>query len=396
MRLRYQSNRAILHTDARLLPAERRAWASWNYHRLEAERDEATLTYYLNRLQGIDSATPVLVTLNRDEAIDPGQGAGPHGVRPPGSGPGRGAGQGPPGSRSTAPGAPGSPAHTGAMASTRTACAVRWRRVGPWGWCGDRRGCRHHHGLLRVGETGRRGGGGAGNRPRDRRGPTGTRTACAAPCTRVYWSTRASARDRRTRSATGWPCRCSTWPRSTPSWACTRPGRRGRAAPVRFRREDFLGDPAVPARRGGAGPGGRAHRARPRGPGRPAGQPAHLGLAVQPHQPLLLCRLSPEPGGETGPIGSLVAEVENTPWHERHAYVVGPPGRHRFAKELHVSPFLPSHLDYELRYSAPGPRLTVALDVLQGDQRLFAAVLFLRRRALDRAALGRSSGSTRP
>ena len=50
---------------------ERRAWASWNYHRLEAERDEATLTYYLNRLQGIDSATPVLVTLNRDDAIDP-------------------------------------------------------------------------------------------------------------------------------------------------------------------------------------------------------------------------------------------------------------------------------------------------------------------------------------
>ncbi len=71
--LRYQSNRAVLHTDASLLPAERRAWASWNYHRLGAEQDEATLTYYLNRLQGIDSATPVLVTLNRDEAIDPGK-----------------------------------------------------------------------------------------------------------------------------------------------------------------------------------------------------------------------------------------------------------------------------------------------------------------------------------
>ena len=69
--LRYQPNRATLHTDASLLPTERRAWASWNYHRLEAERDEATLTYYLNRLQGIDSTTPVLVTLNRDDAIDP-------------------------------------------------------------------------------------------------------------------------------------------------------------------------------------------------------------------------------------------------------------------------------------------------------------------------------------
>jgi predicted NAD/FAD-binding protein len=69
--LRYQPNRATLHTDASLLPTERRAWASWNYHRLEAEREEATLTYYLNRLQGLDSATPLLVTLNRDDAIDP-------------------------------------------------------------------------------------------------------------------------------------------------------------------------------------------------------------------------------------------------------------------------------------------------------------------------------------
>ena len=69
--LRYQPNRATLHTDVSLLPTERRAWASWNYHRLEADRDEATLTYYLNRLQGIDSTTPVLVTLNRDDAIDP-------------------------------------------------------------------------------------------------------------------------------------------------------------------------------------------------------------------------------------------------------------------------------------------------------------------------------------
>src|SRR5664279_824245 len=81
-------------------------------------------------------------------------------------------------------------------------------------------------------------------------------------------------------------------------------------------------------------------------------------------------------------------QVENTPWHDRHAYVVGPPGTHRFAKELHVSPFLPAALDYQLRYTAPGRRLTVGLDVLQGDQRLFTATLFLRRRAIDRDALG--------
>jgi uncharacterized protein len=69
--LRYQPNRATLHTDTTLLPANRRAWASWNYLRPAAPTQKATLTYYLNRLQGFDAARPVLVTLNRDEAIDP-------------------------------------------------------------------------------------------------------------------------------------------------------------------------------------------------------------------------------------------------------------------------------------------------------------------------------------
>jgi predicted NAD/FAD-binding protein len=69
--LRYQPNRATLHTDDTLLPKNRRAWASWNYLRLDGPTQGATLTYYLNRLQGFHAEQPVLVTLNRDEAIDP-------------------------------------------------------------------------------------------------------------------------------------------------------------------------------------------------------------------------------------------------------------------------------------------------------------------------------------
>ncbi len=69
--IRYQPNRATLHTDTRLMPHTRRAWGSWNYQRLHAETDRATLTYHLNTLQSIPSTTPVLVTLNQDEAIDP-------------------------------------------------------------------------------------------------------------------------------------------------------------------------------------------------------------------------------------------------------------------------------------------------------------------------------------
>jgi predicted NAD/FAD-binding protein len=69
--IRFQPNRATLNTDARLLPRNRRAWASWNYHRLHVDTDRATLTYHLNQLQAIPSTTPVLVTLNQDDAIDP-------------------------------------------------------------------------------------------------------------------------------------------------------------------------------------------------------------------------------------------------------------------------------------------------------------------------------------
>jgi predicted NAD/FAD-binding protein len=67
----YQPNRATLHTDPRLMPRHHKAWASWNYQHLGYGTDRATLTYYLNRLQGIASATPVLVTLNQADAIDP-------------------------------------------------------------------------------------------------------------------------------------------------------------------------------------------------------------------------------------------------------------------------------------------------------------------------------------
>ena len=67
----YQPNRATLHTHVGLLPRNRRAWASWNHHRLQTDTGQATLTYHLNQLQTISSRTPVLVTLNRDDAIDP-------------------------------------------------------------------------------------------------------------------------------------------------------------------------------------------------------------------------------------------------------------------------------------------------------------------------------------
>lgn len=69
--IRYQPNRATLHTDERLLPRSPRARASWNYHRPTIDTGVATVTYDMNRLQGIESTRPILVTLNRDADIDP-------------------------------------------------------------------------------------------------------------------------------------------------------------------------------------------------------------------------------------------------------------------------------------------------------------------------------------
>lgn len=67
----YQENEAIVHTDASLLPQRRRAWASWNCCIPRQTDRPVVLTYNLNRLQRHESPEPILLTLNRAEAIDP-------------------------------------------------------------------------------------------------------------------------------------------------------------------------------------------------------------------------------------------------------------------------------------------------------------------------------------
>lgn len=69
--IRYTPNEVVLHTDRRLLPANRRAWASWNAHVLGSENSEPTLTYWMNNLQGLETDVPILVSLNRTDVIDP-------------------------------------------------------------------------------------------------------------------------------------------------------------------------------------------------------------------------------------------------------------------------------------------------------------------------------------
>jgi DUF1365 family protein len=172
--------------------------------------------------------------------------------------------------------------------------------------------------------------------------------------------------------------------------------RRGWPAAIRFRREDYL--PSASATVQGAvaeavaGVGDSV-----RGPVAMLGHVRTWGWLFNPLT-LFYCF---DPSGQH--VEWTVLEVSNTPWHERHAYVVGPPGSHTFAKALHVSPFLPAQGTYTLRYSAPEEDMRVSLDVAapsspsgrtdepdpgSGASQLSASMV-LRRSPLDRAGLGR-------
>jgi DUF1365 family protein len=98
-----------------------------------------------------------------------------------------------------------------------------------------------------------------------------------------------------------------------------------------------------------------------------------------------------EPGGER--VQALVAEVTNTPWGERHAYVLeGEQGRYggldgQVDKALHVSPFMGMDHRYEIHAAAPARTLSVHIASRRADATVFDATLALRRRELTRASM---------
>jgi uncharacterized protein len=69
--MHYQDNDVVLHTDTSVLPKRKLAWAAWNYHLLSRETDRVAVTYNMNNLQRLGTTTPLLVTLNMTDAIDP-------------------------------------------------------------------------------------------------------------------------------------------------------------------------------------------------------------------------------------------------------------------------------------------------------------------------------------
>lgn len=157
---------------------------------------------------------------------------------------------------------------------------------------------------------------------------------------------------------------------------------RKRWRPVRFERSDYLGDPHTPldeavrnevALRLGHRPSGEIAML------------AHLRTWGWLFNPLTLYYCYADNGND---IDAVVLEVTSTPWRERHVYVVdGKQFRTRFAKEMHVSPFLDMRLDYVMTWAVPDEQLNFHLGARHGDTHVFDAGMVLTRHPVSRRQL---------
>jgi DUF1365 family protein len=157
---------------------------------------------------------------------------------------------------------------------------------------------------------------------------------------------------------------------------------------AQFRRSDYLGSADVPLSQAVRDCAQRALGRRPAGPIRLLAHLRYAGYAFNPVS-FYYCFDRAET------LDCIVAEITNTPWHERHTYVLPVAGgdgaqlRFDFAKRFHVSPFLPMQCDYSWRFTPPGEQLCVGMQVHRDGAHVFDASLALERRALDGPALRR-------
>lgn len=158
-----------------------------------------------------------------------------------------------------------------------------------------------------------------------------------------------------------------------------------------FRRRDYLGDPSLPLDTAVRDLVGERVGNRPEGPIRML---THLRYFGHNFNPVTLYYVF-DPAGQK--VATIVANITNTPWGERHSYVLdaregtgtGQEKRFQFAKSFHVSPFLDMDMEYDWRFSEPGEMLRVQMINLRQGTRLFEASLELNRRELDGGNLAR-------
>lgn len=142
-----------------------------------------------------------------------------------------------------------------------------------------------------------------------------------------------------------------------------------------FRRRDYLGDAARPLDECVRDAVAQATGRRPEGPVRMLTQVSSLGYCFNPVT-FYYC---------FGPAGDapefIVAEITNTPWGERHRYVLPCAGQKSetftFDKAFHISPFMGMDLRYRWLFTRPGERLLVHMDNLEkgAAERFFDATL---------------------
>jgi len=156
-----------------------------------------------------------------------------------------------------------------------------------------------------------------------------------------------------------------------------------------LRRKDHLGDPTISideavrllvAERTGA---------RPTGPIRLLTHLRYFGHCFNPVS-FFYCY---DADGQR--VETIVAEITNTPWHERHCYVLAEtmnehkhPWKHyRFPKTFHVSPFMDMNVGYDWRFLEPGERVQIHMEDWAEGGKLFDATLSLRRQPINAGGL---------
>jgi DUF1365 family protein len=162
-----------------------------------------------------------------------------------------------------------------------------------------------------------------------------------------------------------------------------------RAAPARFQRSDYMGDPARALAECARDAVEAATGSRPTGPVRLLANLRYLGHVFNPVS-FYYCF---EQTGER--VEAIVADVNSIPWGERHPYVLARGSRHgavladELDKALHVSPLMGMDQTYGFRAGEPGERLSVHIESrpVEGAGKTFDATLSLRRHELSRARL---------
>lgn len=153
--------------------------------------------------------------------------------------------------------------------------------------------------------------------------------------------------------------------------------------PLSFHRQDYLGDPRRPLADCVRDRVEAALGRRPGGAVRLLTHVRSLGYVFNPVS-FYYCF------DRGGALDAVVAEITNTPWRERHAYVLdagATEARASFTKAFHVSPFFPMQQRYQWRLTAPGQGLVVDMRNREDGREVFRATLALVRRPLTRAGL---------